>query len=181
MAEPVRRASRPCQSELDPLLRLHPGGEVVLDLAHLGHEVGGSDEFRLGVAARHHDVQVRPAPAQGLHHLRQRLDDPKNIVVLAGYQADGTRGRQLKDGAESIRIHGRDIPVRARVEEVSGLSAHADADELMRWLEPLKTPPRMTYLNHGEPHAAQAFAERLKNERGYRCTIPRHHQSFELK
>src|SRR6185295_5686659 len=84
-----------------------------------------------------------------LHHLVRTLPDPKNTILFAGYQAAGTRGRLLKDGAKATRIHGQDVPVRARIEAVDSMSAHADANEIMRWLGGFTRPPAMTFLVHG--------------------------------
>jgi metallo-beta-lactamase family protein len=86
-----------------------------------------------------------------LHHLKQRLPDSRTTVLLVGYQALGTRGRQLQDGAESIKSYGDDIPVRAHVETVHGLSAHADAAGLIRWLRTARRPPRRAFVVHGDP------------------------------
>ncbi len=114
-----------------------------------------------------------------LHHLRRLAQDARNIVALAGFQAAGTRGRRLRDGEKVVRVHGRDIPVLARIVELSGFSAHADCDELLRWVEHLPAPSR-TFVTHGEQQAAAALAERLTRERNHHCTIPRHLESFEL-
>ena len=114
-----------------------------------------------------------------LHHLRRLLPNPENIIVLSGFQADGTRGRRLQNGEREIRIHGRDVRVRARVEQLSGLSGHADQGELMRWLAPLP-PPRRTFVVHGEEDSALAFAQLLRDERGFDATVPEHGQTFDL-
>ena len=97
-----------------------------------------------------------------LHHLKQRLPDPKNTVLLAGFQAPGTRGRALQDGAKSIRIHGQDIPVAAKVEVVSGFSSHGDREELLKWISGFQRPPHQIYLVHGEPDAAEALAAAIR-------------------
>lgn len=107
-----------------------------------------------------------------LHHLEQRLPDSRNTVLLAGFMAEGTRGRALEEGAQRLRMHGRDVPVRAAIEKIAALSCHADRSELMRWLE-LMPPPRQTFLTHGEPHSAKALAELLRNERGWNVKIPK--------
>lgn len=106
-----------------------------------------------------------------LHHLRHRLPDRENTVILGGFMAEGTRGRQLEEGAPTIRIHGRDVPVRAAIEKVPGLSGHADRTELLRWLEPLEAPKRV-FLTHGEPASAAALADTLREERGWNVHIP---------
>ncbi len=99
-----------------------------------------------------------------LHHLRRLLPDPANAIVISGYQADGTRGRLLKNGARTLRMHGQDIPVLARVEEVPGLSGHADSDELIRWLRGMPAPPQQSFVVHGESASASAFVKRLETE-----------------
>jgi len=117
-----------------------------------------------------------------LHHLRRCLPDPRSTVLLAGYQAPGTRGWRLAQGETSLRIHGQDVPVGARVVQISGLSAHADRDELLRWVRPLSegTPPRTTFVTHGDPEAADALAVALRERFGFRCEVPRHGQTYEL-
>jgi len=106
-----------------------------------------------------------------LHHLARRLPDPKTTVLVAGYQAKGTRGRSLIEGAEFLRIHGRDVPVRAVVRKVDALSGHADRHELDRWLGSMAAP-RRTFLVHGEPPAAAALAEFIRSRRGWNVHIP---------
>lgn len=96
-----------------------------------------------------------------LHHLKARLPDARNTVLLCGYQAVGTRGRVLQNGAPSVRIHGEDIPVAAQVHTIEGLSAHADRNELMRWLRGFEKAPARTFVVHGEPAAADAFASAI--------------------
>jgi metallo-beta-lactamase family protein len=114
-----------------------------------------------------------------LHHLTQRLPDPKTTVLVAGFQAAGTRGRSLIDGADTLRIHGRDIPVRAAVRRVDALSGHADRREIARWLADLP-PPKRTFLVHGEPPAARGMAEFLKATLGFESLVPTIGESFEL-
>jgi metallo-beta-lactamase family protein len=92
-----------------------------------------------------------------LHHLAQRLPDTRTTVLLVGFQAAGTRGRALKEGAAALRIFGEQVPVRARVESLDALSAHAGQDELLRWLDGFERPPRATWLVHGEPPATAAL------------------------
>jgi metallo-beta-lactamase family protein len=115
-----------------------------------------------------------------LHHLAQRLPDPRNLVVLVGYQAAGTRGRALEQGARSLRLHGMDVPVRARTLSVHGLSGHADQDELLRWIRSGPRPPARAFVTHGEPEAAHAFAERLRRDLNIAAETPRLGQSFAL-
>jgi metallo-beta-lactamase family protein len=99
-----------------------------------------------------------------LHHLVAILPDARNTVMFVGYQAAGTRGRQLLDGATAVRIKGREVPVAAHIERLDGMSAHADYAEVLRWLSGLGRPPAMTYLVHGEPPALEALRERIARE-----------------
>ncbi|HJZ69095.1 MAG TPA: MBL fold metallo-hydrolase, partial [Blastocatellia bacterium] len=96
-----------------------------------------------------------------LHHLARWLPDPASAVILVGYQAGGTRGRRLQDGEKQIRIHAQSVPVGAHIETISSLSAHADSNEIMRWLGGFKRPPRRTFVIHGEPDSAEALRDRI--------------------
>ena len=107
-----------------------------------------------------------------LHHLKLRLPDPRTTVLLAGYQAVGTRGRSLQDRAKTVRIFGEDMPIRAHVEAIHGLSAHADADGLMRWLRTASRPPERIFIVHGDPEPARALAGRVGSELRWRVTVP---------
>ena len=106
-----------------------------------------------------------------LHHLALRLGDPRTTVLLVGYQAAGTRGRALQDGAAELRIFGTTVPVRARIAQVTGLSAHADRDEILRWLAGFTRPPQMTYLVHGEPEGARGLAAAIQARLGWRVGV----------
>jgi metallo-beta-lactamase family protein len=106
-----------------------------------------------------------------LHHLKHRLPDHRSTVLLTGYQAAGTRGRALLEGAPTIRIHGRDVNVRAEIASVDGLSAHADREELLDWLTGFKEPPRQTYLVHGEAPASEKLATEIRERLGWRVTV----------
>jgi metallo-beta-lactamase family protein len=114
-----------------------------------------------------------------LHHLKHRLPDARNTIMLGGFMAAGTRGRSLQEGARQIRVHGANVPVRAAVVEVSGLSGHAGRAELLRWLKPLPAP-RQAFFTHGEKTAAHALADELRSTRGWNVAVPRLGQSFEL-
>jgi metallo-beta-lactamase family protein len=107
-----------------------------------------------------------------LHHLKLRLPDAKNTVIFVGYQAEGTKGRRLIEGEPEVKIHGEWIPVNAHVTQVSGLSAHADAGELVVWLSRREKDPEAVHLIHGEYEAQQALAARLSEEFGWQPTIP---------
>ena len=115
-----------------------------------------------------------------LYHLRRRLPDARNTILLAGYMAAGTRGRRLAEGVQELRMHGINVPVRAHVQQIDGLSGHADRDELVRWLTPLPAP-RQVFLTHGEPSSAAGLAEHLRNERGWKVEIPRLGQQCSLE
>jgi len=108
-----------------------------------------------------------------LHHLKQMLPDPRHSVLLVGYQAVGTRGRDLVDGATQVKIHGEYVPVRAEVVDVQGFSVHADADELLAWLASAPEPPQVTYVVHGEPAASAELARRIGAELGWLAVVPR--------
>ncbi len=97
-----------------------------------------------------------------VHHLARRLPEARNAVVFVGYQAAGTRGRALLDGAQTISIHGRRVPVTAEIVQMQGLSAHADCDELLRWCQALPGKPRRIFLNHGEDPARKALAAAIQ-------------------
>ena len=114
-----------------------------------------------------------------LHHLTRRLPDENTTVLVAGFQAKGTRGRTLLDGADSLRIHGRDVPVRARVRQIDAFSGHADRAEIGRWLAAMPAP-RRTFLVHGEPPAARGMADFLATTRGWAVELPTIGQSFHL-
>lgn len=102
-----------------------------------------------------------------LHHLNQRLSDSRTTVMLVGFQAQGTRGRTLQDGAREVRMFGHQVTVRAHVESLDGMSAHADRDEILRWLGGFERPPHRTYLVHGEPSAAAALTETIQDQLGW--------------
>ncbi|MCC6888918.1 MAG: MBL fold metallo-hydrolase [Hyphomicrobiales bacterium] len=115
-----------------------------------------------------------------LHHLKRYAPDAKNTVLFAGFQAAGTRGAAMIAGASSVRIHGEDIPVRAAVDNLSMLSAHADATEIVRWLRGFEVAPRMTFITHGEPAAAESLKQRIGRELGWPCRIAEHMKSAQL-
>jgi metallo-beta-lactamase family protein len=115
-----------------------------------------------------------------LHHLVHYAPDARNTILFVGYQAAGTRGAAMTGGAESIRIHGQDIPVRAAVQNLGMLSAHADQDELLRWLSGFKQKPRTIFITHGEPAAANAVRQRIEQDMGVPCVVPEHNDKAHL-
>jgi metallo-beta-lactamase family protein len=106
-----------------------------------------------------------------LHHLHRRLPDPRTTVLLAGFQAAGTRGRSLQEGARTVRMQGDDVPVRATIEVLDGLSAHADRDEILAWLAGFTRPPRRVWVVHGEPPAAEALAAAIRARFGWTVEV----------
>jgi len=115
-----------------------------------------------------------------LHHLAQRLPDAKNAVVLAGFQAEGTRGRALQEGAKVLHLFGQAVPVNAEIITMGQLSAHAGKSELLRWLGGLQSAPRKTWLTHGEPAAAQALQSAIKEKFQWDVAVARYLDTVEL-
>ena len=115
-----------------------------------------------------------------LHHLAQRLPDGRNAVLLAGFQAQGTRGRALQEGAKMLNIFGQQVAVNAEIIELGQFSAHAGKSELLRWLSALPAPPRQTYLTHGEPQAAQALQAAIQYKLGWRASVARYLDTVDL-
>jgi metallo-beta-lactamase family protein len=142
-------------------------------LAHLVHSV---DESKL--------LNLRGGPmviisASGmltggrvLHHVAAYGSDPKNAIVLSGFQAGGTRGAALANGERSLRIYGQDVPIRAEVVALESLSAHADSDQLIAWMKAAPSAPEQTYITHGEPEASDALRVRIQRELGWRARVP---------
>lgn len=115
-----------------------------------------------------------------VHHLFAGLPDARNTILFVGYQAAGTRGRQLIDGARHIKMYGQYVPVQARIEKIDGMSAHADATEILRWLRTFPRAPKTTYLVHGELVAQDALKARITKELGWNVEIPTHGQQVDL-
>ncbi len=115
-----------------------------------------------------------------LHHLIQAAPDRRNTIVLAGFQAAGTRGEALMNGATTLRIFGEDVPVRARVVQLDSLSAHADADGLMAWLRSTPAPPAAVSVVHGEVSAAETMRRRIQHELGWPARVPAMGESVEV-
>ncbi|MDH3589349.1 MAG: MBL fold metallo-hydrolase [Gammaproteobacteria bacterium] len=115
-----------------------------------------------------------------LHHLKRLLPDPKNLVMLVGYQAAGTRGRKMMEGGDTIKIHGKKVPVRAEFIPLGGLSAHADRGELLRWVKTAPQLPRTIFVTHGEEDSQAAFAELLHDELDCSTHTPQLDESYPL-
>jgi metallo-beta-lactamase family protein len=115
-----------------------------------------------------------------LHHLIQRLTDPANTILFVGYQPTGTRGRSLIEGKPTVKIHGREVAVGAKIEQINGFSGHADYQEICAWLMGFNRPPKKTFLIHGEPEASVSLAERIKEQFGWEVIIPNLGHSYKL-
>jgi metallo-beta-lactamase family protein len=115
-----------------------------------------------------------------LHHLKFYAPDARNTVLFAGFQAGGTRGAAMVAGIDRIKIHGEYHDVRAEIANLHMLSAHADADEIMHWLEGFESPPKQTFIVHGEPDAADALRHRIEEELGWSVIVPEHSETQDL-
>jgi len=115
-----------------------------------------------------------------LHHLVRALPDPRNTVLFVGFQSAGTRGRKIKDGATFTRIHGQEIAVKAHIESIDSMSAHADSNEVMRWLGGFSKPPTLTCLVHGEPGPMDTLKARIERELGWTVKTPAHQEKIEI-
>lgn len=116
-----------------------------------------------------------------LHHIRAFGTDPRNTILFAGFQAAGTRGRAMVDGMREVKIHGEWVDIRAEVADLTMLSAHADSNELIRWLRGFESAPSRTFIVHGEPGSSAALRDRIQDELRWNCTIPRMGQTMPLQ
>jgi metallo-beta-lactamase family protein len=115
-----------------------------------------------------------------VHHLKASLPDARNTVLFVGYQAAGTRGRQLVNGTKEIRMHGQAVPVAAHIELIDSMSAHADQGEMLRWLQGFEKPPRMTYLVHGEEEPMATLKGAVEERYGWNVHMPQQGETVEL-
>lgn len=115
-----------------------------------------------------------------LHHLKAALPDSRNTVLFVGYQAVGTRGRRLVDGEAAVKIHGQMVPVSARIEIVESMSAHADSNEILRWLGGFRRSPKTAFVVHGEPAAMEALSSSAASKLGWSMKMPEHGETVEL-
>ena len=114
------------------------------------------------------------------HHLHHNIARPESTILFVGFQAAGTLGRQILNGQRIVRIHGSRYPVRARIEQIHGFSAHAGLDDLLRWLGHLKRPPRHLFLTYGEKEAAEALCRSIKSTLGWQAVVPEYGQAVDL-
>jgi metallo-beta-lactamase family protein len=115
-----------------------------------------------------------------VHHLKAFAPDPKNTILFAGFQAAGTRGAAMLAGAQSVKIHGEYVPVRAEVALLSNLSAHADYEEILGWLGHFEAAPRQTFVTHGEPVAADAMRHHIEERLHWRCRVPDYKEQVDM-
>lgn len=116
-----------------------------------------------------------------LHHIKAFGSDPRNTILFAGFQAAGTRGRAMVDGVREVKIHGDWIEIRAEVADLTMLSAHADSNELVRWLGGFISAPQRPFIVHGEPASSAALRDRIESKFGWKCTIPKLGEGFDLR
>jgi metallo-beta-lactamase family protein len=114
------------------------------------------------------------------HHLKALLPERTTCVLLVGYQAVGTPGRMLRDGARELTIHGTPVPVRAEVVEIEAFSVHADASEILDWLRAADPAPALVLVNHGEQDASRALADRIRAELGLTARVPGHEETVTV-
>jgi metallo-beta-lactamase family protein len=140
--------------------------------------VNSTDESK-ALASRHGPMVILSASGMAtggrvLHHLAHYAGNHRNMIILTGYQAPGTRGATLASGAKSVRIHGRDVEVNAEVVQLESASAHADANQLLAWLRTMPQAPAQVYVVHGEAGPADMMRSRIKHELGWRAVVPEH-------
>jgi metallo-beta-lactamase family protein len=147
-------------------------------LTHSATMVNSTDESR-ALASRHGPMVILSASGMAtggrvLHHLALRAGDHRNMIVLTGYQAPGTRGAALASGAKFVRIHGHDVEVKAEVVQLQSASAHADSNQLLAWLRTMPTAPDQVYVVHGELGASDELRKLIEHELGWRAMVPEH-------
>jgi metallo-beta-lactamase family protein len=170
-------------AELDPELR-PTSGQVYAFATTRFQTIASPQQSKELTASRRPSIVISSSGmATGgrvLHHLAAALPDPKNTVLFVGYQAAGTRGRQLVDGAKQVRIHGRDIGVAASVDKIDSMSAHADRGEILRWLGTMGSAPRRLCLVHGEPGPMDALKALIHDRLSWAPYTPQHGETIEL-
>lgn len=115
-----------------------------------------------------------------MHHIKLRASDPRNTILFVGYQAEGTRGRAMLEGAKEITIHGETISIEAKIAQIAELSCHADYVEILAWLGHFEKPPKMTYIVHGEPDAAAALQQHIQETLHWKTEIAKLEEIVEL-
>ncbi len=178
LADYIRRAS-----ELDPDMR-DEHRQVSAFATQRFHTVTSPLDSRQVTASRQSAIVISSSGmATGgrvLHHLEAALPDPKNTVLFVGYQAAGTRGRDLVEGKDEVKIHGKFVPVRASIEKIDSMSAHADRDEILRWLGTFPAPPKTLFLVHGEPGPIEALKREVEQRLKWTVRVPKRLDTVEL-
>lgn len=174
--EAVARRSDEVRGDVDAGRLLQVGGRV---------KEAVSREESMAIDALHTPAIVISASGMAsggrvLHHLARRLPDRRNSVVLAGYQAEGTRGRSLADGASTVKLLGRYVPVRAEIVTIDAFSVHADSRELISWMGSARREPEVTYVVHGEPASAGALTAAVETELHRSAVVPRWKERVRL-
>jgi metallo-beta-lactamase family protein len=163
------------------LFENHPGEHRLSQhdtraLTHHATMINSTDESR-ALASRHGPMVILSASGMAtggrvLHHLAHYAGNHRNMIILTGYQAPGTRGGTLASGAKTVRIHGRDVDVNAEVVQLHSASAHADANQLLAWLRTMPGAPSQVYVVHGEAGPADTLRSRIVRELGWRAQVP---------
>ena len=115
-----------------------------------------------------------------LHHMYNRLKNPNDTFLIAGFQAEGTRGRNLLEGKPTIKIYGEEVPVKCKVEHMASMSGHADREELFQWMSNFKEKPKLTFCTHGEGERLIRYAEAIRQKFGWNVSVPDYLDSVEL-
>jgi metallo-beta-lactamase family protein len=170
-------------SELDPEMR--PAAKTVSVFATARfHTVASPEESKALTASTHPSIVISSSGmATGgrvLHHMKAALPDPRSTILFVGYQAAGTRGRSLVDGATQVKMHGQMIPVKARIAKIDSMSAHADRGEILRWLGTLPAAPGRLCLVHGEPAPMDSLKAAIHQTLGWSAYTPAHRETIEL-
>jgi len=183
MAAQAMRFYQQRADELDPEMQTRERGVCVFCTTRM--TTVSSVQQSIDLVASHQPCIVIASSGMAtggrvLYHLAAALPHPRNTVMFVGYQAAGTRGRSLVEGAQAVRIKGRDIPVAATIEHIDSMSAHADAGEIMRWLSGFVAPPAKTYLVHGEPPALDALRDRITREKDWPVHVAGYREREEI-
>ncbi|MCU0448116.1 MAG: MBL fold metallo-hydrolase [Microscillaceae bacterium] len=167
--------------EFDDYLRMEM--HTLFKFAHVHFVTEQSESYRLHEIKRDAIIISASGMATGgrvLDHLYHRLPNPNDTVLIAGFQAEGTRGRKILEGEKEIKIYGEMIPVKCQVEHINGLSAHADQVELMHWLGGFTKHPKKTFIVHGEKESAQTLANLIEEKLNWNVFVPQYLETFEL-
>jgi metallo-beta-lactamase family protein len=171
-------------SELDPDVRNHGRRAIQAFATRRFQTVNSPQQSKELTASRQPAIVISSSGmATGgrvLHHLKAALPDPRFTVLFVGYQAAGTRGRDLVDGAREVKIHGQFVPVNAKVEKIDAMSAHADRNEMLRWLKGFERAPKATYLVHGEPGPQEVLKGKIEGELGWKVEVAKYREMVEI-